>query len=312
MATDTASNKGSPQMDDETIVQKITGCVNNFSHKNVNEQIVNELDGQEIDTLLFDDQVRFRGRFSAVPHIDLEKTNYERMLSAFQRRTRPDCNAIPAAFRTDFQAEINKLIDNVKNDAAASKSFYRRALAFFKSKKNRTDPIITLTQLQTQLNNKIYENISFPVGVVDALDKTQYEEMVDKMCSSMIYLNNIILNKNKISIKRLISFLSHLFHALAVGGETAQDKIKTLSRIQSYLKRMVQSYRNISLIEAVESEPYTFAQPIDPTDLFGDPLYSILGTGRKGKKGSRRHPHSAKKTRHVVQKGHSGRKTHRR
>jgi hypothetical protein len=321
--------------DAKRVVNSITECVNDLYKVKVSNKTINNLYGQEIDALILNDTVRFRGRFSKVTDRPAEKTMSEKMFSLFDRHQPPDCMVQNSEhFVEEIQNNIRELLNYIKLDSRNlyNRSFSRKARNFLRSKtyieklrKNLDlQEEILRERFDNAINNNLFQNIALTKEEFSSSYRTDYIFFYDQMCRCLIYLHDIVKNINKIPVRRLTSFLHHLFTALekslpenSLAKDSPKEKIDrtvtltnteryfNLKKIVVYLQRIVLSYRNIGLINNVEVSNYTFPYNSQPTN-------TASGTSRRGKKGSRRHLLSATKTRHVGKKVHRGRKTHKR
>jgi hypothetical protein len=327
-------------------VNQIKLCVNQLNNDFssdptlVSPEVIDNLDGEEINVLLYDDRLKFNARFSKVKPRE-PQTRRKNSYSFFGRQTGAKCPFTNVDnFVNLFRQKINNLLENF-NLNERNKSFSRKARNFFRSKENqeklRKKFYLLKRRYKKQLDKINVNNI--------AEERDQNENIHRNMCRSLLYLDDILKNASKIPLRRLSIFLQHLFHEVGtVETNNMTLKEEKLEKVKSILIQLVESYRNQRLIDLAEENEYvqTPPPPIDEQrkhevslDNFNnndtsyeidvdDLIVSNVSHGPhdashgqytnafgKGRHKSRRSHHS-KKTRHGRSKGRNSRKTHRR
>jgi hypothetical protein len=303
------------------IVKTIEDCVsdlNNYYNTSVvADQVIDNLDGEEVDVLLYGDQLRFHARLSKVEP-SAKRSIGEKMFSFLDRQTRPDCPFKNSEdFQLRFKLSLGALIQNFDLDDI-NKSLYRKTHNSLRSGEyEQRKKFATLKKIyQEKLDTASFSYITL---TNDELIDPAFAQSVHNMCASLIYLQDIVKNVNKIPLRRVSAFLQLLFTALGRMNPFyyyTRGKVGNIERVLSIIKRMVESYRNLGLIELVEANQYGVFrnQPRKNSEdglenheshrATSENISSNLSSGtRRKRRRNRTCNHHSKKTRHCLKKG---------
>jgi hypothetical protein len=305
-----------------------------------NDEVIDGLDGEKIDTLLFDDKIRLRAFLTKVKN---QNKSRPRNLSDIFKGTQQvdNCSNDPEKFIHDFKKFIGNLISRLHVVKPTNKTLYHKAMNFFRSKtaKNEEQNMDRWNSKFRKFNKKYGLNEENPLSLVDKIslspsdlsstissssvdgDEATYRNLI---CKIEIYANDIEKNINKLSRTNISDFLEHVYDELHTKNpSTIADKNKLLEKIHSYVAGLVVIY-NYDLYKFVENQKKVrpTEQPSARESSSGsaaEPTFNPLnsdspekdgGTRRRGRKGSRHC--RARTTRHLIRRRGNVRKSHRR
>jgi hypothetical protein len=229
-----------------------------FVNEVILDEVIDNLDGEEIDALLFGNTVRFRARLSRV-NTNVQKTRRQKMFSFLDRQGALKCpfGEETHKFSKKFTELLTTLIQNF-DFYIRNYSLTKKVRNFFRSEDSKDKLRKKFSLLQKRYNAELSKADFTKMMVYNHEPSSPpiYFEVRRNMCKSLVYLQDIVKNVSIIPLRSLSAFLQHLFNAVRRGKDngTLSDRRDTLEKVVSILKRMVESYGNVRLIELAEDQ----------------------------------------------------------